>query len=688
MDNTPMQPNGSMVDEPMKRTYKGVMFATEQEKNQMIQLEAELQEYCQNLEGKAFEELWEKNESVKKLPPAIFGPFCNVIGQAMYMKENRDKTNYLNVIQNMGLDELSLARNEIINHRYTNETKQQLLGQIHGRELQCQRTELEAAILNIQTDDRNVLQRMMTDVCNRGYDPQLTEEYTAKINVRFDELDLAELTDLTQGCEEKSLEELENLNQILNAGNYNPKFSYSFMKKVRIPMEMKQREYVNSLIENLEAMTKEQILSVKGMIIQKAYPKRISALPIEKIDERLYLLDMQELMEEHNDFDNLSLSQIAELRNQIASKNVSKRSIATFEKKLKARETVIAFDSVSQIAGLAKQTVDQMGMGAMNIKIPIHTPDYLTYLNQYFQYIGCDNYADIPVVIIPDMGFFAVTRSAIYCNSPTGYTKISLSDFKTFLIDKKLLSSSLALTLVSGVNIPVSGSSGKKNLPQMANFLTFLFQNLNNATLLARFASYHCILGGLKTEELERRAIPVDVDSSYIVKLFLTGYQSIENVFGNHSNLRYAMMENWNAHENKVRAGYGIMNESQIVMYYDRSMFNSAKEGFALGCMFVHVKANNQLLKSIPYSEIHEFRSEQGKLVIVMISNETLTVDFNMQSEDMKLQTIAQMNEYLKGIQLLNAIGGTKLQAMFCPACGSPIRQEMKFCPKCGNRIG
>ena len=109
------------------------------------------------------------------------------------------------------------------------------------------------------------------------------------------------------------------------------------------------------------------------------YPK------IRKVEERLYVLDMYELIQLQNDFDSLSLADIANLRSAMKQKNVSERSRATYEKKLHEREMAIAFENVRPMACLAKELMNQLDGSDSVIKLATFSTDYLFYMEQYLK---------------------------------------------------------------------------------------------------------------------------------------------------------------------------------------------------------------------------------------------------------------------------------------------------------------
>ena len=88
-------------------------------------------------------------------------------------------------------------------------------------------------------------------------------------------------------------------------------------------------------------------------------------------------------------------------------------------------------------------------------------------------------------------------------------------------------------------------------------------------------------------------------------------------------------------------------------MYYDKSLFSSAKEGFALGKEHFYIKNNSQSLISIPFIEIYQMSKNDNEIVIETIDNEIYFVNFEVNNQDIGEEIVKCIYEYIRGMQIL-----------------------------------
>lgn len=792
------------AEDQLRRTYKGIIFNTEEEKTEAVRTEEELQLYCQNLKDKTFEEIWQKKEQIAKLPNAIFAGYSSKLISAADIQENREKNVYFDGIEIAGLVELDSISEEIYEHHYSDAAKRALDDAIAKRRLVCQQFILDDMTKDIEEYDRETLKQIILQIEAKKYNSALTAEYISRVNRQCDiletrelqklcsdieqrsipqleelerlikdgkyqdkfanqyfsmiysrieflhvknlekycmaisgadrdnlndikkkvegeecrqelkdrfyelidqrneSLDYEELCQLTEHIEEKPLDELEKLYKQLQAGSYNEKFIKLFLIRVRIALEQAQQKHINDLIGTLQSMSREQIIEIESEINKCGYADRITALAKDKITERIYILDMYELISMENNFDRLSLDDIEQLRNRIRQKNVCERSRNTYLKKLKERENIIAYQLVSQLASYAKQTLYQYGLSGIKIKIACFDPDYMQYLQKHFDDGGVRDYSNIPVLFMPECSAFAITKTEIYYRVNSEYNRVKIADIRSFSVEKKLFGELLAITFANGNMITLSGGINKKNSQAVVGFLTNLVQNINNTALLAKYQPYTDHVVELKEEAFEGRYLPAGITEQYIENIFLSKLYAII-LKTQIPSIKYAAMDNWSAIETKVCSGFGIAKDSHIVMYYDRTLFNSAKEGIAVGTGHLHFKTGTQKLISIPFSDIYEVNGNKNQLIVTTVTNNVFSSEFTVQSEDVYLGIIATIDEFVKGMQFINSMATrVKTEQLYssqlmqkigthdgnrCPNCNAILKNGAKFCSQCGTKI-
>lgn len=612
---------------------------------------------------------------------------------AVEMKELRE---LCAEIEQRDIQELEELESLIKAKGYQGKFTAQYFDMIHLREEFLHVKKLEEYCKALSAADREKLKEIREKVDTEACRLDLKNKFYGFIEQREEQLDYEDLCALTNHIEDKSLDELEKLYKQLKTGNYNDRFIKQFLLQVRVKLESAQQQYMNELTDNLQNMNKEQVLEAGRQIEKCGYADRIAMLAKNRIEERLYILDMYELMTLNNNFDGLSLNDIENLRNQLELKNVCERSRRTYLKKLKEREIVIAYQKVSQAACFAKQMLEQYGISSVNIKVAAFASDYMLYLERYFSDGGRQDFGNIPVIFFPECSSLAITKTDIYYKINSKYTKTALSDVRAFSIEKKLFTEALAVTLTNGNVFTLSGGINKKKSQAIAGFLTAIVQNINNESVLLNYQEYKAHVAELDENDFEMLPVIEKITEQNIVNSFLRKYKELSQS-EKAANIKYAFQDNWEAAETKVRKGFGIINESRIILYYDRTLFNSAKEGIAIGCSYIHIKNASQGLVSIPYTDIYDVSQNSNQIIITTITNNIFLADFAIDSQAVKNGIAALLDEYVKGIQLicssaertiaedieLEAVGQVEGK---CPNCKAILRIGAKFCSNCGMK--
>ena len=792
------------AEEQLRRTYKGIVCASEQEKDRMIEIEKQMQEYCQTLEGKELEELWAMKEQLAKLPNAIFAPYISTLLSGMENRENVEKNQYLARIEGIELHDLRGVLREIEAHHYTETTKQVLKAACNRRKLICQRQMLEALMIPIDNLDREGLKLLISEIKSREYDPQLTDEFIARvrnqndlleakelralcadleqkeipqlkelekqimkggyqekfyaqyismihsridflhvknmervcskvsaadretlnlmkeavlredcryelkseffalIDQRSETLDYEELCLLTDGLENKTPDELEKLYQKLKTDAYNQKFIKAFLFKVRIRLECAQENDVHQLISGLSGMQKDQVLLAREQIEKLGYPDRVVQLAKQKIEERIYVLDLIELIAEENNFDHLSRSDIEALKRKIKQKDVSERSRITYSKKLRERERILSYQLISRNVCYAKQMAEQYDLGELKIVFAIFSSEYEKLLEKHYAQGGAKGQDDIPIFFIPECADLAITKREIYCRTNAGYATQKNTEVQSFSIGKKLFSNVLTITFRNGLTETLPGGIHKRYVQTLPAFLNMIVQNLNNEAVLSNYKPYFASVAGLTARDFEVKQLPAALTREYVVEIFRNRMDEIAAKVKLPS-LKYCGTENWDALEKKVIARFDFTRETSLVLYYDSTLLNSAKEGFAFGLQNLVLKNHGKDAVVISYSEIYEVSRIGQRIAVTTIHNQVYMSDPTILSEQACEQIGDALDAYVKGMQLLTArnaaaqpdAGASKTgvngamtkEGNICPNCGKVMDPDHRFCARCGTRL-
>lgn len=216
-------------EEQLRRTYKGVEFRTEEEKNQIVALEKEAEEYCEHLDDRTYKELFEKNQQWKNLPNAIFMPYIIKLMSKIGEKEKQEIEAYKAKILVTELSELAALKNEIEQQNYSTHMLSQVNSTISERRRACQVAVLEDMLSNYTSLTRNDLKNLKISIEEKNFETDITNVYVSKINYQYDVVEQEELKNLCSGIDNMGINELEGALRIIENGNYQEKFSAQYV---------------------------------------------------------------------------------------------------------------------------------------------------------------------------------------------------------------------------------------------------------------------------------------------------------------------------------------------------------------------------------------------------------------------------------------------------------------------------
>ena len=388
------------------------------------------------------------------------------------------------------------------------------------------------------------------------------------------------------------------------------------------------------------------------------------------------------------------------MRNTLNHKNVCERSKMTYMKKLVERERIISQNSVSKLAGYIQRQVVELGLGAENIKIPTITNDFDRYVEDMCMTLCAPELLEaenIPILLIPQFASLVMNKKYLYYESKSKCIKLDLNEIRGFSTEKKLLSEHLTIILRNGNILPVSGMFNKKLLKQLAELLTSVIQNRNNSAQLSGYADFHASVSPLQPIDFEVLSVPYKVTEEYITSLFIKKHDKVQL---QSASVRWITSENWANTERKIREEFGLLSDSQLIWFYDRTLFNTAKEGIAIGSEGIYMKDNNLSLVQLSYDDIFQVKIEGNYLAVETVKNERYLAEFGAKPG---LEIAMLIDEYVKGIQFIRfasdktsdggegairpETSGQDEKELKCPVCNETLMMQSKFCPYCGTKI-
>ncbi len=807
-----------VAEEQLKRTYKGITFNSISEMENIIGIENDTKEFCSNLENISHTNLWEKRESISRLTAVIFGQYTDIILGAMEQKEQLEKAEYENQINQADIDGIMSIQTRINGEHYTNSTMIYLQDMINRQRFACEKKILDTDMENYKNISREELKSLLEKIYAYNFNPSLTAQYADMINNQNDYLENKELESLcslndekdipglielrtfitngqfkeqifipfinqidsrieflhirnmelicvnineanrndlekirrdidaeecrlevknrfyemifnqtevldyndlqvlTQNLEEKNLEELEELYNKLLTGNFNPKFIKRFLYNVRLQLEKEQQATTLRKIENIYTISCRDVEQLGQELSECGYSYRVSAVASKMIKDRLFELHIQDLTAMCNNFDGLNDEETSQMIAMAYEKNVSEECRQIYLQRLFARQKNIGLIRVSSIACYLNQVMTKYGIVIPDIKIAAFSQDYNSDRIKTMYNIT-DPY-EIPVFYIDNNSNFAVTKKACYCSSTNGPTMINLVDIAGFSTYKKLLFEGIAINLINGGIIQVTGTLNKKILPQIIGILNEFVPNVNNEQIIGMYEPIKLHVDNFDLDEYVCKERAYELNGEYIVDNFLNSFMANEVFFGLKQAVKTMRNDKWMNTRTKLRDNMGIFDNSVVVWSYDNTLLKSAKEGVALGNDTFYMKKSGQNLISIPFSEIFNVTFDESNrgFYIETLDNQVILVDLITMPADRMKVFVSLLADYIRGIQLINYLGGSieinvsygaektdeiqnesepvtepakeeETEWMFCTNCGNKIRKGKNFCSYCGNKL-
>lgn len=632
----------------------------------------------------------------KEYDRALTEEFLTAINAQNDAVEQKELETLCAALDNIDIEELKQLQNQILAGGYQQRFTDPYIARITARIEALHVRNMEQYCAIVDTVDKENLRIIKNKIDTEDCAAPLKDRFYGLIAQRMEVLDYEELCEVTEDIENRSLEELAEIYTQLENGNYNAKFVKLFLVKVRSNLDKKKAAKVEDMMTNLATMTKAEVLELSASLEALGYPDRILYIPRERITERIFELDMLELIALGNNFDSMSLNEINDIRLKVSQKDVCQRANYTYSMKLAEREKVIGISAVSQNAAYAKQLMDQMGLGEAGIVLPLYSAQYDGILEQHFADMGQRNFSEIPFLFLAEVPGFALTKNFLYYKTATGYARANITDIRLISTEKKLFSESLVITLANGAVATLLGSVSKKTSTELVNYLVTVVNNASNVAVLSQFAAYNQSVAPFSTANMGLRTLPESLNFDALSAI-LTAKVSPYN----EKNIRCRGTESWAGVEPKIAAGMGINPMERVAFFYDRTLLNTAKDGFDLGEYYISFRNGNKGLAQIAYAEVFQLTKMGNQLSIVSTNNSALPTEFTTTTEEIGAYIVNAFNEFVCGMQMLEATPVAPVaqpivepqpvapaqEFRFCTQCGTKLPIGSAFCTQCGNKL-
>lgn len=314
----------------LQRTYKGIVFDTEEQKNIAIELDKELEKYCRTLTERSYEELWNKREEITNFSSTLFASYLSNIILAMSIQEERDKKQYLTVIKDADLPKLDRLIYDLGQRHYSDTIKQEIGVEIEKRRLSCQRDILEASVKDIDLLSRAGLRELEQTVHSKKFDFTLTEEYVGRIHNRNDVLEERELRALCADIEQQDIDELEKLEVEIRNGGYQDKFTGKYFDMIYAAIEAIHMKRLTQYCISINSVGRRDLELISKQIDEEDCKPELKKTFYEQVQRREEHLDYEDLCALTADITDKSLQNLEELYRLLQNGQYNQKFIKRF----------------------------------------------------------------------------------------------------------------------------------------------------------------------------------------------------------------------------------------------------------------------------------------------------------------------------------------------------------------------
>lgn len=323
------------AEDKLKRTYKGILFQSEREKELIIHKEERIQKYCLRLDEKDFNELWIKKEELSSLPAAIFSPYLAKIVEKCAICENRDKNLFLEFIKQEDLSNLDKILKKIAVQHYSDEVKRVMKDATLKRKLECQRTALESVVVGIETLSREELKKKIEEIESRNYDKALTAEYVSFIEKQYDIVEERELRMLCADIMQKNLPELDELEIQIRRCQYQEKFAEQYYNMIGARIEFLHIQNLEKYCENVIQANKEELKKIREKVEEESCSSKLKTKYYELIEKQKSKLDYNDFYTWTSNLKEQSLEEVESLYKKLQTDEYEIGIICKFEPQIR-----------------------------------------------------------------------------------------------------------------------------------------------------------------------------------------------------------------------------------------------------------------------------------------------------------------------------------------------------------------
>lgn len=501
---------------------------------------------------------------------------------------------------------------------------------------------MEAACEGLEEADAEKLAEMRAVIDQRDCADVLKTEFYSRIEQRQDQLELNELDALTENAELKTVSELEALQQNLEEGSWNPRFLNKYLHKVSLCREAAVCRALEEEAADLDSMSRREVLELKNSVESRDLPDRLSKELLDRIDERIYRLDLLRLTTIDNDFDAMGFDEIDAMRGRVSMEDVCERSRNEYLDKLNQREHNLVYENAASHAALAQQVAAQFKLRLVDFDISSTDPKYDSKLKQFWGGTGMEQPRDIPAFLMANACTIGFSNQRFWYKNGRDLAFLPLAEIEKFQVLKQMLSLNLQIVRKDSTYLLTDAKLFRNNANQVLSFLNECLRRWNELSLTDSHP----------TERVRTRPFDVNALSALIPGRPLTEETALEILRRQYEKkkLRAGTLidpdpEAWAGKTRKVLQALSLPEKTKLVWFDTSGLLGSVKDAVAVGPAGFWLLENKQNVKAVPMQEIFGLSRSGKRPVLTTLQNQTFNLEL---PQDM----IPLLDEYVKAVQL------------------------------------
>ena len=544
--------------------------------------------------------------------------------------------------EGMELPELTELKEQIEQGPYTAQSKAPYLELINHQMDSLHIQAMEAACAGLEEADADALAGMRAFV--DGYDcaDVLKSDLYRRMELRGDELDRQALEALTEGAELKSPAELEELERILSEGSWNPKLINRFRYRVSLCRESAIAAQLREELSDLDSMDRRSVLALRDSITERGLPERIRAVPMKRLDERIYRLDTLRLLTMENDFDSLGFDGIDGLRTRVSREDVCDRSKVEYLEKLTQREHAKIYENAASHSALAQQIAAQFKLRLADFDFSLNAENYDGKLKKFWGGTGLEQPRDIPAFLLDNASTLAFSGQRFWYKTNRGLAFLPLEEIERFQSMKQMLSVTLQIVRKDSTYLLTDAKLFRANSNAVLDFLNECLRRWPEQSLPDHISMHPIRTPGFDAGKLTQPIPAGELTENGVLEILRARCAAEKLKDGN---LAAVDPEAWQAKTRKLLQTVGLPETTKLAWFDTSGILGSIKEAIAIGPAGIYVFNGKQAVRTVPMDEIYSLARSGKRAVLTTLQNQT-------ENLDLPLDMVAPLSDYIRGIQL------------------------------------